>query len=271
MPTDPKYVMESQEEGSRLESKTDANFTREQLRQVRLATGMRVLDAGAATGAVARIMAELVGPDGRVCAMDRSEARLAQGRGLAEAAGITNLEFKPGDMEAMPFEDGTFDLSWSRFVFQYLGEPLKALKEMVRVTRVGGRVVVSDLDGYGINHWPVSERLERGLQVLTRSLVGRFDPLVGRKLFHLFRQVGLAEVKVHATPYHLYPGAAPLEHLSNWEKKLETIRPHVAEAFGGMDEYDTFARESLALLKDPDSFTYSVLITVEGTKVIPST
>ena len=88
----PDYLMESPDEAARLEAKTKTEDSRQQLQLVGLSEGMRALDAGAGTGAVARIMADIVGASGSAVAFDQSESRLEAGRGLA--AGIQNLEFR---------------------------------------------------------------------------------------------------------------------------------------------------------------------------------
>ena len=56
------------------------------------------------------------------------------------------VEFRVGDADALPFEDATFDACRADRVFHHLVDPAKALAEMTRVTRAGGRIAVSDTD-----------------------------------------------------------------------------------------------------------------------------
>lgn len=257
------YLMESETEAARLEAKTDAEETRRQLALVGLAPGMRALDAGAGTGAVAREMAGLVGPGGSVVAFDASAERTAAGARLAAAP---NLEFVTGDLYAPALPEASFDFTWSRFVFEYLAEPDRALQQLVRLTRPGGKVVVGDLDGNATFHYPAPPEVEEGLARLMPALRGRFDPMAGRKLFHRFRLAGLARVRVHALPYHLYAGAAPERDLANWEAKFRTLRPAGEKAFGGAAAWTRFGERFLQMLRDPDTLTYSVLFLVEGVR-----
>src|SRR5262245_61364747 len=116
------YLMDNVREAERLELKTDEAETRAQLALVGLQRGMHALDAGAGSGAVARTMAQEVGPSGRVVALDGSNERLEAGRHLAQEAGL-NVEFVCGDLLKPPFPPASFDFVWSRFTFEYLSNP----------------------------------------------------------------------------------------------------------------------------------------------------
>lgn len=256
------YLMESSDESVRLEEKTDAEAVRARLGLVGLSAGMRALDAGAGTGAIARVMAELVGPKGSVVAFDASEERLAHGRKVAAERGVTNLEFVRGDLYAPELPAASFDFVWCEFVFEYLADPDKVLAHLVRLVRPGGKLVVGDLDGNGLFHDPMTPEFERDMEELRHALTGSFDALAGRRLFSRFRKAGLDGMKVHAQPYHLYPGAAPDQEMSNWETKFKTLRPRGVRALGEA-RYDRFAKQFLELLRSPDALTYSVLFLVE--------
>lgn len=260
------YLMESPLEALRLEAKTNEEETRRQLELVGLAEGMHAIDVGAGTGAVARVMSRVVGAHGRVVAFDASAARLRFGARKAESLGIENLSFATGDVYAPPLQPESFDLVWCRFLFEYLREPDLAMAELVRLARPGGKVVAGDLDGNGVFHYPCPPRLQEGLQKLERFLQGHLDPYAGRKLFHRFRRAGLERIEVHLLPYHLYAGTASPADQRNWTVKFQTLRPVGALAFGGVDEYEEFARAFLEHLQDPDSFTYSTLVLVEGVR-----
>lgn len=264
--------MEGPLEVERLESKTDARAALEQLERVGLATGMSVLDAGSGTGAVARAVAARVGPEGRVVALDGSPRRSAAGAVLARSeraradGRAAPLTFVAGDVTAPPLRPASFDLVWSRFLFGYLADPDLALARLVELARPGGKVVVGEVDGHGLFHWPLPPRVAEGMARFEAALRGAFDPYAGRKLYHRFRRVGLAQVKVHVLPYHLLTDEVSGAQLFNWRTKLETLRPLAAKALGGAEAYDAFSRDFLAMLQDPDTLTYSVLMLVEGVR-----
>jgi ubiquinone/menaquinone biosynthesis C-methylase UbiE len=266
-----KYLMDDPAEAERLEGKTDPARVRERLALLGVRPGMRVLDAGAGTGAIARLFAELVGPTGEVVAFDLSPERLAHGEQIARAAGLSQLRFQAGDLYAPPFPPDNFDLVWSEFVFEYLADPDAALRALVPLVRPGGKLVIADLDGNGIFHDPTPPAFAKGLETLARVLGQSFDPHAGRKLYHRFRRAGLGPVQVQAMPYHLYAGAAPEHEMRNWEQKFKTLRARVADAFGGLVAYDAFAAQYLAHLRDPDTLTYSVLFLVEWSRPLTRT
>ncbi|MDH3844860.1 MAG: methyltransferase domain-containing protein, partial [Myxococcales bacterium] len=152
-----EYIMESPDEGLRLEKKTDDEFTRRLLAAVGTRAGMCVLDAGAGTGAVARVMSDLVGVSGSVTALDISKTRLAEGKRRAE--GVRNLVFHHGDVIHSGLEQGAFDLVWCRFVLEYLPNPQLAVTELVKLAKPGGKVVLADLDGNALFHYPMRSRV----------------------------------------------------------------------------------------------------------------
>ena len=257
------YLMEDPREAVRLERKTEERLTRRLLLLSGLERGQKAIDVGAGTGAVARTMAQLVGPRGRVVALDRSEDRLRHGRALAGRFG-QRLSFVRGDLHRLPFPSGAFDFAWCRFVFEYLDRPERALRELTRIVRPGGKVVVGDLDGNGVFHDPIAPAFARDLRKLQAALRGAFDPYAGRKLFRWFRRAGLRDIKVHVEPYHLYPGQAPAAELRNWRLKLEILERVAAPALGGTVSYRRFVKRFLGFLARKDTLTYSVLFLVEG-------
>ena len=262
-PKSRSYLMEDSREGSRLEAKTDREDVNRRLRFFEFRKGMRVLDAGAGTGAVARVLADLVGPTGDVTALDFSFERSAHGRHLALDRKVTNLRFLVSDLYAPALRPASFDFVWCEFVFEYLKDPDAVLRQLAQLVRSGGSLVVADLDGNGMFHYPLPPGIEVGLQKIQRGLEGSFDPFAGRKIYHRFRAAGLAPIRVEAIPYHLYPGAAAESTVRLWQEKLKILRPRGSPALGGPEAYDRFADSFLDLLRDPDALTYSILFLVE--------
>lgn len=257
------YVMESPNEGLRMERR-DRDEALTHLRLAGIVPGSRVLDCGCASGWLTRIIGEQCAP-GEVTGLDISDSRISLAYRLAHEHLASNVRFVEGDMQQLPFADGTFDITFSRYTFEYLQDPLKALREMRRVTQPGGQVVVADLDGNGVFHYPMTPRVEQGLARLTGALSRYgFDPYIGRKLYSMFRQVPFERVEVQALPHHLIAGAANAEQLENWEAKLRTVRPFAIKAFGSETAYDEFAEECLELLRSPEVLSYSVTFIVTG-------
>jgi SAM-dependent methyltransferase len=100
------------------------------------------LEVAAGTALVGRGLAEQVS---HVVALDATPAMLAEGRRQAGQAGIRNLAFVLGDAARLPCRTAAFSLVVTRFSLHHFTDPAGPLRELVRVCRSGGRVVVQDL------------------------------------------------------------------------------------------------------------------------------
>src|SRR5581483_8517238 len=113
-----------------------------------ISAGERVLDVGCGSGAVTRAIARRVGERGRVVGFDASPALLELAAQYAREAGLAaRIEWQAGDCRALPFGDASFDASLAATVLAHVPDPVPAIKHMVRVTRIGGRVGIFDFDG----------------------------------------------------------------------------------------------------------------------------
>lgn len=98
--------------------------------------GERALDVACGTGAVARVLAGRVGPQGEVVGIDQNPFMLEVARSL----GLKNLELREGDAAELPFEDAEFDLAVCQQGLQFVPAPDAAMAEIARVLRPGGRL-----------------------------------------------------------------------------------------------------------------------------------
>ncbi|WP_459870198.1 methyltransferase domain-containing protein [Endothiovibrio diazotrophicus] len=262
--------MDSASEGNRLEGKTDPVEMVRQLRLVGLAPGMRALDAGAGTGAVARVMAELVGPTGKVTALDASAQRMEQGQRLAAEEGVANLDFITGNLLAPPVPKGSFDFIWSRFVFEYLSDAdgEHAIAQLTDRLAPGGILAIADLDGNMLFHDGLDPKLEDNLNRIIVGLGESFDPYVGRKLYGRFYRQGLKDIQVHCMPYHLFAGQASEKDIENWKAKFVTTRDYGVDILGSERSYEVFVANFLDFLRRDDTLTYSTLFLVSGKKPV---
>jgi ubiquinone/menaquinone biosynthesis C-methylase UbiE len=105
--------------------------------------GERVLDLACGTGTVALRVAPLVGPEGRVTAVDINPGMLAVGARKPQPAGSAPIEWREGDASALEFAGGAFDLILCQQGLQYFPDRAAATREMRRVLRPGGRAVLN--------------------------------------------------------------------------------------------------------------------------------
>ncbi|WIG96272.1 methyltransferase domain-containing protein [Myxococcus sp. SDU36] len=259
------YLMESAQEVHRLQAQASAASYADRLRLTGLRPGDAALDVGCGPGVITSEMLDVVGPQGRVVGIEPQAEHLAAARGLL--AGRPNVELCQGALPDTRLPADHFDYVWCQYVFEYLGEPGPALAELVRVVRPGGRVVVADIDGVGLWNWPFPEDLQAESQKLLAALrAARFDLHAGRKLFHLFRKAGLADVRVHISPFYVAAGAVDARLHEDWVIRFRTLRPLAEPFFGGAGPYDAFCERFLALLDDADTLKYAMVLTTEGVK-----
>jgi len=110
--------------------------------QLPLRRSLSVLDVAAGTGLLSHAVAPKVK---RVVALDLTLEMIAEGYKKVQQRGLRNIIFVLGTAEALPFPAGAFDLVMTRFSFHHFRRPEVVLREMNRVCRPGGSVVVIDL------------------------------------------------------------------------------------------------------------------------------
>jgi SAM-dependent methyltransferase len=258
------YIMEDPREGSRLEKKIDPEAWVKAYLEPHLFAGARVLDVGCGPGTILRA-ASSAGRRASGTGIDVGPVRIRQAQ--QKHSDVARLQFFRGDVQELEFESGAFDVVYSRMLLQYVPDKEKAVAEMVRVCKPGGTVLMQDLDGQLVWHYPEDALLQQTVARVLNSLQqSGFDPFVGRKLFWFARNAGLDNVQVKVECYHLIAGAIDPALFTQWELKLEIAKPRMQAALGSDYEAEEEIRRFLSYLKRPDTLTYSNMFTVTGEK-----
>jgi demethylmenaquinone methyltransferase / 2-methoxy-6-polyprenyl-1,4-benzoquinol methylase len=120
-----------------LSAGVDGGWRRRAARDTRLAAGGSALDVACGSGKLTAQLARIAGPHGRVVGLDFSPEMLAIAR-----HDHPDIEFLEGDALNLPFEDASFDATTIGFGLRNLSDPVRGMREMLRVIKPAGRAVV---------------------------------------------------------------------------------------------------------------------------------
>ncbi|GAA2471848.1 class I SAM-dependent methyltransferase [Streptomyces longisporus] len=155
---------------------------------------MKILDIGCGPGTITADLAALV-PDGHVTGVDQAPEILDQARATAAERGLTNVDFAVADVHALDHPDDTFCVVHAHQVLQHVGDPVQALREMVRVTKPGGFIAVRDSDYAAMAWYPASQGMDDWLDLYRRvARANGGEPDAGRRLKSWALRAGLTDV-----------------------------------------------------------------------------
>jgi SAM-dependent methyltransferase len=154
-----------------------------------LQPGETVLDLGSGPGLDALLAAQKVGPDGRVIGIDMTPDMLERARQAAGQAGAGNVEFREGRLEELPLPDASVDAVTSNCVINLVPDKSVVFREVFRVLRPGGRLVISDiiLDG------ELPEMVARDLLAWVGCIAGA---LRRETYFRIVEESGLGRIEI---------------------------------------------------------------------------
>jgi ubiquinone/menaquinone biosynthesis C-methylase UbiE len=193
-PSDSYALGRSTEETRRLmrQAQIYGPITRQFLASAGIGTGMRVLDVGSGAGDVALLLADLVGPRGRVVGVEMNPVILETARARVDAVGWTNVTFLDGDVTSMVLDDD-FDAVVGRWILMDLSDPVAVLRGLVGRVRPGGVIAFLENDfTYPPTTFPPSP-LHQQVMRWTTPPPGSPGPdqQMGSKLYRTYLDAGL--------------------------------------------------------------------------------
>jgi SAM-dependent methyltransferase len=151
--------------------------------------GEIVLDLGSGAGFDVFLAAARVGPMGRMIGVDMTPEMIEKARANAERGGYSNVEFRQGDIEALPVEDASVDLVISNCVLNLVPDKAKAFREIVRVLKPGGRIAIADI----VLDKPLPEALKGSTEAYTSCISGAISRA---KYLRGLEDAGLTDVRI---------------------------------------------------------------------------
>lgn len=247
-----------------------SSYAHELWERAGLTRGMTVLDAGAGPGFAATELAQLVGPEGLVKAVDEAPMYVEYLRERAVILGLKNLHCQLGDVQRLGETDiapGSIDFAYMRWVLCFVPDPDAAIAGVARMLRPGGVFALQDYFNYRMLALaPRSALLEKvvaAVESLWRKRGG--DPDIVGRLPQLFRRHGLELREV--TPAQRV--ARPHEQLWHWPTTFfRNFLPELVK-HGELSAEDRqkFEAEWAERTADPDAvFVAPTVFSVVGVK-----
>jgi SAM-dependent methyltransferase len=157
-----------------------------------LEPGETVLDLGSGGGIDVLLSARRVGPSGKAYGLDMTDDMLALARENQRRAGVENVEFLKGEIEAIPLPEGAVDVVISNCVINLSTDKRQALAEAFRVLRPGGRFAVSDVVVRGA----MPEAVRRSVELWIGCVAGALEEGEYRRLL---AEVGFEGIEIEPT------------------------------------------------------------------------
>ncbi len=205
----------------------------------------RVLDVGCGVGHWGRALMPHLPSTTTLVGVDREPDWVVEATARATARGVEGrMRYVQGAVEALPFEDASFDLVTCQTVIMHLADPLVGLREMLRVLTPGGRILLSEPN----NRATASAGLDMALSVeeqlqlvdlelrgqLGKKLLGEGDNSIGEQLPALMVELGVSAIEVYNTD-KCYPFVPPYLSIDE-QARIEEVRQLVERRLWIADE-----------------------------------
>jgi len=187
-----------------------------------LKPGEIVLDLGSGGGIDVLLSARRVGPTGKAYGLDMTDEMLELAHDNQRKAGVENVEFLKGEIEAIPLPDNSVDVIISNCVINLSADKDRVLSEAFRVLTPGGRFAVSDIVVLG----EIPSEIRRTVELWAGCIAGALED---REYVAKLSKAGFLDIEIE--PTRVYTAAQVKDLLASIGLEAETIAPQVDGKF----------------------------------------
>ncbi|MCD6011535.1 MAG: ubiE 5 [Flavipsychrobacter sp.] len=242
------YIISGGQQGkSRLDvlSHVLQDYTKSLLEKHGVSKGISFLDVGCGGGNVSAMVADMVGENGLVTAIDFDESIIALAKQDAEAIGRKNVTFNAMSAYELPYNK-EFDVAYARFLLSHLEDPLAVLQRMKQGVKPGGRVIVEDVQFSGHFCHPYCNAFCRYVEYYMKVAEHKgANAEIGPMLVSLFREAGFNEIGFDMIQPCFNTGEGKWMAWLTLDRIKETL----------INEQIAFRDEIVALLHEIEDFT----------------
>lgn len=177
-------------------------------------TGQTLLDVGCGPGFATQDLSALVGPTGRVIAVDESEKFISYVKSISQTMSIKNIDARVEDVQKLDLPESSIDGAYARWVLCFVSEPEEVIQRVTRSLKPGGVFAVQDYFNYqAFTLAPKSPALDRVVQAVIRSWQkGGGDVDIAGRIPEMMERCGLSVREIKPIVRVARPGSA----LWNW-------------------------------------------------------
>lgn len=202
-----------------------------------LQPGETVLDLGSGAGIDCFLAAKRVGPTGRVIGVDMTHEMLERARRNAAESGLSNVEFRLGEIEHLPVADGEVDVIISNCVVNLVPDKSAVFRDAFRVLKPGGRLSISDMVLLG--EIPVAVR--DSIDAYTACLSGA---ILRDDYLQLIRDAGFVDVEITSESAFTDPDdIVTAEVIGEYRRHTDASEDELREAAGRFQSICVRARK----------------------------
>ncbi|EFA74822.1 hypothetical protein PPL_11855 [Heterostelium album PN500] len=233
--------------------------TRYSTRQLRLQPGNKVIDVGCGAGKDLSRLESMVESNGQVCGIDLSREMVECAKSRMNH--LPNVTVFCANASMIPIESNYFDASRCERLLQHIPEPAEVVSEMVRITRSGGRIVITDVDWWS-STISVPRSVDRINSIIIKDVVFNQHPSIGLNLRGLMsKNTNIEEIEIFAQC--MYTDSLTVADDLLWLG--ERGKMAVQQGLITEEEYNQW-RETIEEMEENGSFVFTInIFTVSGT------